>query len=250
MRPRSEPVEKVFFETHYARADNGARPVPARLDAFVEDLLELLEPLEGQCVLDLGCGEGELSVALARRGARVVSVDLARAGLALARRRAGASEATLTAVCASVHRLPFPDASFDRVAGSRVLHHLELAPAAEEVRRVLAPGGRAAFSENFYTNPILFLCREFLAGRFGIPRFGTPTERPLSGWSLGVLSRHFSVVRLSYPSFLFFHLLDRQIFGCRHRGLNRLMIELDRLVHSRLPFLRPFSYRANIVLDP
>ena len=50
-------------------------------------LLAACEPLRGLAVLDLGCGQGFFSRELARRGARVVGIDIAEQLLAYARRR-------------------------------------------------------------------------------------------------------------------------------------------------------------------
>ena len=51
--------------------------------------------------------------------------------------------------------LRFADASFDRIWGHAVLHHLDVSVAAQEVRRVLRPGGVAVFCEPWGENPLL-----------------------------------------------------------------------------------------------
>jgi SAM-dependent methyltransferase len=95
----------------------------------------------GRRILDAGCGSGPLFAALRDRGAIVSGFDSSAGMLKLARRRLG-HDADLQQ--ADLGRpLPFPDAAFDDVIASLVLHYLEdwTAPLAE-LRRVLRPGGR------------------------------------------------------------------------------------------------------------
>jgi hypothetical protein len=131
-----------------------------------------------------------------------------------------------------------------------ILHHLDLPRAAREVRRLLGSGGRAAFRETLSTNPVLRFCREHLVGRFGIAKVGTPGERPLGRREFRELSRVFRRVGFSYPDFLFFRILDRNVFRYGNRIVNQIAWRLDGLVHRYLPFLLPFSYQANLILEP
>ncbi|HEV2250515.1 MAG TPA: class I SAM-dependent methyltransferase [Candidatus Limnocylindria bacterium] len=103
----------------------------------------------GATVLDVGAGTGDLSFAAAARGARVTAVDLSAGMLAvLARRAAGAQASRIVPLVGSAERLPFPDASVDRiVTGFTVRNVGDLARAFGEFRRVLRPGGRAVVLE-------------------------------------------------------------------------------------------------------
>jgi SAM-dependent methyltransferase len=79
-------------------------------------------------------------------------------------------------VQADGEQLPFADASFDRIWGNAILHHLDLAVVARELRRVLRPGGVAVFCEPWGENLLLNWARS----RF--PYAGkqrTPDEQPL-----------------------------------------------------------------------
>ncbi len=55
--------------------------------------------------------------------------------------------------------LPFETGSFDLAIGKAILHHLDPDVGARELARVLAPGGRATFSEPLGTNPLVVLAR-------------------------------------------------------------------------------------------
>ncbi|MFD8393545.1 class I SAM-dependent methyltransferase [Streptomyces sp. NPDC059680] len=108
-------------------------------------MLDLPGDVAGRRILDVGCGSGPLSAALRDRGAIVTGFDSSTKMLELARRRLGDDTALHTADLGSP--LPFPDAAFDDVVASLVLHYLEdwTTPLAE-LRRVLTPGGRLIVS--------------------------------------------------------------------------------------------------------
>ncbi len=100
-------------------------------------LVDLLGPRPGERVLDLGCGDGRLSAAIAARGARVVGIDRSPAMVAAARER-GIEAHELDAAA-----LPFVE-TFDAVFSNAALHWM--GPVMEAVLagvfRALRPGGR------------------------------------------------------------------------------------------------------------
>ena len=141
-----------------------------------------LDGAAGARVLDLGCGRGERSLDLARRGATVDGIDLSPAYTAeaeAAARAAGLPADRVAFVAGDAHRLPYPDGRFGLVVGEGILHHLDLDVALGEVHRVLRPGGRAVFVEPLLDNPLLRLFRWLT------PAARTDDERPLSAADLG-----------------------------------------------------------------
>jgi len=97
----------------------------------------------GSRVLDLACGPGFLSAAAAERGADALGVDFSSAQVAAARRR----YPSLRFEVADASRLSFAESSFDAVlSGFGMLHFPDARAAALEAYRVLAPGGRFAFT--------------------------------------------------------------------------------------------------------
>jgi ubiquinone/menaquinone biosynthesis C-methylase UbiE len=100
----------------------------------------------GARVLDVGCGTGTFVVELKRLhpDVEVAGIDPDPKALARARRKAERESAAIRFDRGFADRLPYPDASFDRVFSSFMFHHLPAAekePALREARRVLAPGG-------------------------------------------------------------------------------------------------------------
>jgi SAM-dependent methyltransferase len=107
----------------------------------------------GERLLDMGCGAGRHAFEAARRGARVVALDMDRAELsqvtAIFAAMAEAGEipdsGSGLAVNGDATSLPFPDGSFDKVIAAEVLEHLPAdQQAMNEIARILRPGGVAA----------------------------------------------------------------------------------------------------------
>jgi SAM-dependent methyltransferase len=109
--------------------------------AFVHGLaggvMEWLAAQPGERILDLGCGDGQLTQRIAASGASVTGVDSSAAMVAAARLRGvNAQEA-----CAEA--LPYPAASFDAVFSNAALHWIrDQDEMMAEVHRVLKRGGR------------------------------------------------------------------------------------------------------------
>lgn len=96
---------------------------------------------EGARVLDLGCGNGALLLALAPLLAEGVGVDASGPMIEIARRRAR-GEKNLSFVQISGPAMPFPDGCFDVVVSMLSWRYLDWDPVVAEIQRVLKPGGR------------------------------------------------------------------------------------------------------------
>ncbi len=112
----------------------------ARNARFVSDLgapvVELLEPKAGERILDLGCGDGALTIKLAALGCDVVAVDSSAPQVEAARRLG------LDAYVADGARLNF-DAEFDAVFSNAAIHWMKpVDDVIAGVWRAIRPGGR------------------------------------------------------------------------------------------------------------
>ena len=130
-------------------SDDWQRSEPILLSDFTARpfLLEWSEPVRDIDVLDLGCGEGALTLELARFARSVVAVDPRPKAVAAARRRA-ADTPSVRVVEAPLSPLPVEAEAFDLVLLSHVLHRVE-APARllDDARTALRPGGRVLVQE-------------------------------------------------------------------------------------------------------
>jgi SAM-dependent methyltransferase len=162
-------------------------------ETWVRPAFAALGELRGRCALDYGCGHGMAAVVMARAGATVTAFDLSPGYVNEARARAEANGVHIECVTADGEDLPFADASFDAVWGNAILHHLDLARAGRELKRVLKPGGVAVFCEPWGGNPVLGFAR----GVLPYPnKDRTPDEHPLTRHALRPLRTVFPSVEV------------------------------------------------------
>jgi SAM-dependent methyltransferase len=112
------------------------------------ELLRQCSPIAGKRVLDVGCGDGFFSIAIAKAGAVVTGVDTDEEMLSAARASAVRESVPITFVMADARSLPFQDATFDLVVAVSLLCLMRDREAAlAEMTRALKPGGRIVIGE-------------------------------------------------------------------------------------------------------
>lgn len=141
--PLASPEEnkEIYRTLHDHIAEKRfSSPSPIRRHAHhmqYQAFMELIPP--GSTVLDAGCGEGTLSILLAKHGCTVTGVDLSEPNIAAAKAYAekeGVADRT-TFVVGDIEHLPFPGNAFPFVVSSHVLEHVPtFSKGASELSRV------------------------------------------------------------------------------------------------------------------
>jgi ubiquinone/menaquinone biosynthesis C-methylase UbiE len=117
---------------------------------ITDQTLALMELQAGDRVLDLGCGTGWASRRLARVAAEVVGLDVADEMLRRAE-RASSGFSNIRYVWGSAEKIPAPDNYFTKVLSvESFYYYADQGKALDELRRVLAPGGRLFILINLY----------------------------------------------------------------------------------------------------
>ena len=120
--------------------------VTTRENTFRRALLQQIAPRPHDQVLDLGCGTATLTIMLAKAYplTAVTGIDADARVLAIAGDKTRRAGVVVSFERGDSSRMPFSNASFDRVVSSLFFHHLtrgEKLATLAEVRRVLKPGG-------------------------------------------------------------------------------------------------------------
>jgi SAM-dependent methyltransferase len=140
MRTHDQTVLTRFDPRSHAYLTSAVHAAGPDLQQAVQQVLRL--PMRNS-MLDVGCGAGHLSFALAPHFSQVVATDPSPSMLVTA--RSAATQRGLPRIevrQAVAQHLPFPDAHFDVVASRYSAHHWHDVPLAlNEMRRVLRPGG-------------------------------------------------------------------------------------------------------------
>lgn len=145
------------------------------LERVVDAVLKVAEVHGGTVAVDLGCGTGQLSLPLARKGAYVTAVDLSPAMVRRLEEKATSAELdNIVGVVSSVEAFDLPPGSVDLVVSNYALHHLrdrDKEALVQVVARWLRPGG------------------QLVVGDMMFGRGATARDRAIIGSKVAVLAR-------------------------------------------------------------
>ena len=188
--PDREPARiREMFTAIAPRYDRANRILSWGCDVYWRRVTaRRLAPAPHQRALDLACGTGDLTRALAAGGGEVIGLDFTHAMLALARSRADGPPAAW--VNGDALSLPFADGSFDRATVAfGVRNFINLDRALAEIRRVLRPQGLVGILEfsrpvgimapaaTFYLRHVVPILGRLVSGRGGPYRYLAETIR-------------------------------------------------------------------------
>jgi ubiquinone/menaquinone biosynthesis C-methylase UbiE len=142
-RPDQSILEAIKARQHGAWSSGDYAVVGTTLQIVGENLCEALDVRSGQKVLDVAAGNGNVSLAAARRWCDVVATDYVPALLERGRERAAAERLDIAFQEADAEALPFADRSFDAVVSTfGVMFTPDQDRAAAELVRVCRRGGK------------------------------------------------------------------------------------------------------------
>jgi len=217
---------------------------PPRTPSAIRLLVYQMGDIHGKNILDLGCGTGDLSIILARRGARVTGIDVSSESINVTRRRTEVNHVShlVSNEVMSAHCMTFPDACFDFVAGKAILHHLDLARSRDEIKRVLKKGGQGFFVEPIALSRALRFLRKLVPIAEDKE---TPDERQLSAQDLALFCSGFDAWTLKEVGLLSSRL---ERFFPRYPSWLVRLFRFDAWVLDHVPSLRKYADMVLIIV--
>jgi 2-polyprenyl-3-methyl-5-hydroxy-6-metoxy-1,4-benzoquinol methylase len=229
-------IEKEWHDAKYEDGGEGNR----RVDTVSQKLWEIVGQPRGQTILDFGCGDGWVSVGLAKNGNDLHGFDISSALIERARHLAessGVADRTTFKEMAA-EELDYPNDFFDLVIGTSILHHVDLPVTLARIHSSLKANGTAIFLEPHNQNPALQLWRMLTPWR------RTETERAFSREDLALVRRIFPTTRFNYYCLTSMFSGGLMLMAPKSkllRGLNGALESFDGFLLSTFPSLGRFS---------
>lgn len=245
--PKREVSE--FWDLAYASFDakqvvDGALALPAGAGSIA-----------GKSLLIVACGTGKEVVRAAREAGAVTAIDISANAVSNARAMIEQNGLSANFAVCDAADTGLPDATFDVIWGSAVLHHLHHAETAAEFARILKPGGKVIMmGEPTFFNPVLRWSYEtaFGKGRTGrrrrflmFTRIGDEYEKPIDDVDLQVWRPNFDI-EVQSRGFMFIEKMGHVL--TLNRTVRSGFAWLDRMAVWLIPNLKRFGYEHDFVL--
>jgi ubiquinone/menaquinone biosynthesis C-methylase UbiE len=205
--------------------------------------IHLLGDIRGKTILDLGCGPGDASVVLAKKGAKVVGIDISSKLIDIARDKSIANNISesVNSLVMSAYQLNFEDNYFDLVFGNAILHHLDLNLAVPQIYRVLKSRGKAIFNEPFANSKVFKAIRKMIPVKKDSI---TDNQRQLCYKELEIFKSYFKDIKLF--EFQVFSRMDRVV---KNKYVNYFLNVMDKKLLDNFHFLRQYARYIVIELE-
>lgn len=263
-------MKKEILDAEEAFHDEWANSIRLE-DVMVDEIFEActspenrqirkwIKSFKGKKILELGCGFGECSVYMAKKGGDVTATDLSAGMLKMAEKAAEYHGTKIKTVKCSADSLPFGDSSFDIVYAANLLHHVDINTTLKECKRVLKKGGMFVSWDPIDYNPVIKIYRRMAS------EVRTVDEHPLKKKDIRIFQKYFSNVQyqgkwfLTNWIFVKFYLFDRidpgkerywKLILKKNQELEPLYLKLeaaDRKLLSRFPFLKWWCWNMVIM---
>ena len=216
--------------------------VTRKSTGFYRNYLETHCP--NKTALEYGCGPESYAFVMARKGTKVIGIDISETAIEQVKELALKEEAgkNTTFFVMDAEALDFETAQFDLICGTGILHHLDLPKAYSELARTLKPDGSAIFIEPLGHNPFIRLYRWLT------PKLRTADEHPLLMRDLQLCRQYFGAIETRH-----FHLFSLLTVPFRNlpgfEGLLTCFEKLDQFVFKLCPPLRRCSWMVILILS-
>lgn len=211
-------------------------------------IIKKLGSLKGKKVLELGCGAGESSVYMAKKGADVTATDISQGMLDVVQKVAKVHKTKLKTTKAYSDKIPFKDNTFDIVYAANLMHHVDYDKTLKEAKRVLKKGGIFVSWDPIAHNPLINIYRRMAT------EVRTEDEHPIKMKDLKTFKKYFSNVEYETTwfftlwIFLKFFLIDK-VHPNKERYWKKILIDHKKIAktYNRLEkwdnkFLRAFPF--------
>jgi ubiquinone/menaquinone biosynthesis C-methylase UbiE len=236
--PQAPDYGAVKAKQNAAWASGDYARIGVTLQIVGESLAEAMNLRPGSTVLDIAAGNGNATLAFARRFMEVTSTDYVDALLSRGRARAEAEGQTVHFQIADAEDLPFNTASFDAVVSTfGVMFTPNQAQAASEMRRVCRSGGTIGMAN---WTPEGFIGRVFKTlGKYVAPAAGvhSPALWGTKAWIEQQFGSYATRIAFETKSFAFryrspSHFLD--VFRTYYGPMHKAFLALDPVAQSAL----------------